>query len=267
MSRKQVRWQFAVLFAVLMGVFLFVVAQPAAAVPQRWARWKIETAFPNNQMETVLGIQVGHTTQSGQQIVDQQQSFAVPCTAVGNPVIQNNKVTLDGNDYFSCAVPSIKDNVALMTNGTLIIPDTCPAKRPYLTGTLSLDNTPINPNTDNPLFYRSDIQLNIPLNEATQQAKLVTTFAQAAATSGNFTSLPAGHSIMAVYNRTQSNIFAPAFTVNTLSLTSTPATVTGPFILSNLASTVYIGYSPTLGEFYEGTLTTLLVDPVCTGSG
>jgi hypothetical protein len=267
MSKKRFEWHWAVLFAVFMTVFLFVVAQSAAAAPGRWARWEIVTAFPNNQMDTDLVIQVGHTTQAGKQVVEQEQTFAVTCQTVGNPVIQNDKATFDGNDYFSCAVPSIKDNVATMTGGTLIISDLCPAKRPYLTGSLSLDNTPFNPNSDNPLFYRSDIQLNIPLNEATLQANLFTNFDQADVSSSSFASLAGGHSITAVYNRTYGNTYAPAFTVDNLSLSAAPATVTGPFYLSNLASTVYIGYSPTLGEFYEGSLTTLLVDPVCIGQG
>ena len=94
-----------------------------------------------------------------------------------------------------------------------------------------------------------------------------TAFAQGVAASDSFAISAAGQVATAVYVKATPNTYAPTFTVDTLSLPSTPPTVTGPFMLSNLDSTIYFGYSPASGKYFEGTLTDLLVDPVCLGGG
>ncbi|MCL4266404.1 MAG: hypothetical protein KJ069_24585 [Anaerolineae bacterium] len=241
--------------------------QAAGATPTRWARWWTDTSFPNNGMDTDLVIQLGYTTQNGQNVITQQQSFYVSCTAVGNPVIQGGKATFNGSSYYSCALPNIRDLVAWMSNGTLQIGDECAAKRPALTGSLTIDGTPNNLVGDNPLFYRDDIQFSLPLKVSNQNARLVTSFDGVAASSDSFAITAGDQTVTAVYVRTNPNTFAPTFTVDSLSLVSTPPTVNGPFMLSNLASTIYIGYSPATGKYFEGTLTSLLVDPVCVGTG
>lgn len=267
MNGKQYRTRFIMLAGLFIGLFLLVVVQTTAAASGRWARWKIDTTFPTNTINTQLVIQVGHTNQAGQPIVDQQQSFAVTCTPVGNPIVQNGKATFNGSSYYSCAVPSIKEKVAVMTNGTMILPDSCQAKRPLLTGNLSVDGSPIDPTSKNSLFFRDDIQINIPLDVGLQQAQLQTAFAQGEALSASFPITAAGHVVTAVYDKTGPNSYAPLFTVDSLSLASTPLLLSGPFMLSNLASTVTIGYSPDTGDYFEGTLTSLMVDPVCVGQG
>jgi hypothetical protein len=267
MNSKWFGKRLVVLMAILCGMFLFLGVQAAGATPTRWARWWTDTSFPGNVMDTNLVIQLGYTTQNGQNIITQQQSFNVNCTAVGNPVIQGNKATFDGSSYFSCALPNIRDLVGIMSNGTLVIGNSCPAKRPALTGVVSIDGTPNNLGGDNPIFYRSDIQFSLPLHVASQHAKLSTAFGGVAALSDSFAVTGADRSVTAVYVRTASNAFAPTFTVDTLSLASTPPTVYGPFWLTNLETTIYIGYSPVSGKYFEGTLTSLLVDPVCVGTG
>lgn len=269
MNGKRFGIRYVVLLVLLCGFTLALGVHSASAAPTRWSRWWTDTSFTNTAMDTQLVIQLGYTNQAGQHFVTQQQSFPVNCTAVGNPgpLIQNGQATFNGSNYFSCALPNIKQLVLGMSGGTFLIADSCPAKRPALTGTLSIDGTPNNLGGDNPLFYRDDIQFSLPLNVATQQARLVTAFDQAEATSNSFAITGAGQVVTAVYARTTSNTFAPTFTVDTLSLPSTPPTVNGPFMLSNLESTIYIGYSPASGKHFEGTLTELLVDPVCLGGG
>ncbi len=267
MNSKWFGTRLVVLMAILCGLTLFLGVQAAGAAPIHWARWWTDTSFPGNVMDTDLVIQIGYTTQNGQNVITQQQSFNVTCTAVGSPVIQAGKATFNGSSYFSCALPNIKDLVLSMTNGGLQIGNTCPAKRPALTGVLSIDGTPIDPTSDNPLFYRSDIQFSLPLNVATQRARLSTAFGGIGAISNGFVITGGDQSVTAAYVKTVANTYAPTFTVDSLTLTSTPATVNGPFTLSNLESTIYFGYSPVTGDYFEGTLTSLLVDPVCVGTG
>lgn len=267
MNGKRFGIHFVVLLAVLIGFTLFLGVQAAGATPIRWARWWTSTSFPNNAMNTDLVIQLGYTTQNGQNVITQQQSFNVSCTAVGNPVVQGGKATFNGSSYYSCALPNIRDLVYGMSSGTLWIGDECAAKRPALTGSLAIDGTPNNLAGDNPLFYREDIQFSLPLKVSNQNARLVTSFDGVAASSDSFAIGANDQAVTAVYIKTNPNTFAPTFTVDSLSLASTPPTVNGPFMLSNLDSTIYIGYSPATGKHFEGTLTSLLVDPVCVGTG
>lgn len=267
MNKKWIGLRFMVGIAVLLGIYLLVATQSAAAVGQTWAKWKIQVNFQNNVINPRLVVQIGHTTVSGVKVIDQEGNFWIPCSVVGNPIVQNNKAIFNGSSYYQCVVPSIQLKVSEMTGGAMIIPDSCDAKRPYLTGILSLEDNPIQPAANNPLFYREDISFNLPLDTATGQAQLVTSFDQATAESNSFVVGISNHTVTAVYNKTPGSPYTPAFTVDTVSYTSTPATISQPIFLSTLESTVYFGYSPATGEYFEGILNSLVVDPYCVGTG
>jgi len=269
MNGKRFGMRYVVLLVVLCGFTLALGVHSANAAPTRWSRWWTETSFTNNAIDTQLVIQLGYTNQAGQHFVTKQQSFTVNCTAEGTsgPLIQNGTATFDGSNYFSCDLPNIKQLVLAMSGGSLLIADASDAKRPALTATVAIDGAPNNLGSENPLFYRDDIQFSLPLDVVTQEARLVTSFDSHEAISDDFVITGAGQVVTAVYAKTNPNTFAPTFTVDTLSLPSTPPTLNGPFMLSNLDSTIYIGYSPVSGKFFEGTLTELVVDPVALGEG
>ena len=265
MNRKSVRLQLTSFLLLLITLCLFA-ARPVHATSTSWARWLLDITFPDNKLDTQLIIQVGHTTSSGKKVVDAQQSFAVNCQTVGNPLIQNEEATFDGSSYFQCAVPSIQQKVRQMP-GHLTIPSTCDSKQPFVAGVLTVEDNPVQWNPDNPIFHRDDIQFATPFNSTTQQAQITVTFNQASAESSSFTPSSTTNSVLAIYNKTGQTSYAPAFTVDGNSLTATPAALNGAIPLSTLESTVYVGYSPVSGKYFEGSFSTLLVDPVCIGQG
>lgn len=268
MHVKRISLGFILLCALFLSISFGVAVSPAAATGSPWAIWKIKVTFPNNTINTELIVSIGHTTSTGQRVIDMQQTFPVTCQAVGNPTVQNNQATFDGSSYFSCEVPSIKEKVLQMTNGQLVIADQCASRKGYVVGSLSLDGNPALANPKNPLFHRDDILFGLPLDTATQQANIVAKFEQALSGSDDFAIHPAGHVVAAVFDKTGPNTFTPTFSVNGTALNATPATLSQTFLhLSTLESTVYVGYSPLLNEYYHGTLTSLLVDPHCTGQG
>ena len=265
MNRKSARLRLTTLLLLLITLCL-LAARPAQAAGISWSRWLLDITFPNNKIDTQLIIQVGHVTSSGQKVVDAQQSFPVTCQTVGNPLIQNEQTTFDGSSYFQCEVPSIQQKVRQMP-GHLIIPSTCDSKQPFVASVLSIEDNPVQWNPDNPLFYREDIQFDTPLNSFTQQAQMTVTFNQASAESNSFAPSQTENSVVAIYNKIGQTSYAPAFTVDGNSLTASPSVLNGAIPLSTLESTVYVGYSPVSGKYFEGTLSTLLVDPVCIGQG
>lgn len=267
MNRKFLGLRLLGLMVVLVSFVLLWTAQPASAAVTHWAKWKVNFAFPSNQMDGVLTVQVGHTTSSGTKVIDQEKQYTATCGTVGNVVVQNEKATFDGSSYYACSMPSIRAKAAEMTNGALIISTSCDSKRPYIISDLTLEGSPINAGSDNPLFYRDDISFNLPLDIVAQEAQLASGFAQADAESSSFAISSSLQTVTVLYNKTGANQYAPAFTADAAALTSTPAIINGVIPLSTQASTVYIGYSPESGKFFEGSLATLEVDPYCVGSG
>jgi hypothetical protein len=132
---------------------------------------------------------------------------------------------------------------------------------------VTIEGNPADPNPDNPVFYREDIQFNTPFDVTTQEATLAMTFDQASAESGSFFIDPAGHDYTAYFAQSGPSTLSPHFVVDGNSLSATPATITQSRILSNLESTVYFGYSPFSGEYFEGCLGPTEVDPVCPTTG
>jgi hypothetical protein len=268
MDKKRYKLWFLSSTILVSMIGLLLATQSAAASISRWAIWKIDVTFPNNKIQTDLIISLGHTTQSGQKVIDYVETFPVSCQAAGNPVLSNDQATFDGSSYYECAVPNIRSLVYQMP-GHLIIPATCDAKRPYVHGTVTIEGNPTQINPDNPLYYRDDIQASLPFNTGTQKAEIDVAFANEEAISDVFTPTT-DNVITAIYLKASpgSNTYVPTFVLDgTTTLASTPTTITAPIFLSTLDSTIYIGYSPTTGNYFEGSLGDLQVDPVCIGQG
>lgn len=265
MKKALYRLPVAILAVFFVGVFLFLSVRPADAVGSSWVKWKINLAFPNNKLDSQLTVQLGHTTQSGQHVIDDEEIQALTCQPIGSPTIINGEALLDGSSFFRCNVPSIQE-IAWVT-WQMSIPSSCPSKRPYVMGRVTVEGSPIDPNPDNPIFYRDDIQFNVPLDVTTQKANLAMTFDQASAQSSDFFIDPAGQRVTGYIARSSPTTFSPYFLVDGSSLSAAPAIINQPRILSNLESVVYFGYSPASGEYFQGSLGPLEVDPVCIGKG
>ncbi len=265
MDRKLYRFPVMMVAAALLGLCFFLTPPPAEAASTPWVRWEIELTFPNDQLDVQLVVQRGHTTQSGQHVIDDEKSYPLSCQAGGSPVIAGGQAHFDGSSYFQCSMPSVKQKAA--QEWQMPIPDQCSAKRPYVTGMVTIEGSPVDATPSNPVFYRDDIQFNTPLDIATQQATLSMTIDQAAAASGAFNITAAGHDVGGLFSRSGPLTYSPSFRVDGINLSATPAVLTQPMIVSNLASTIYFGYSSASGEYFEGSLGPLTVDPVCPTTG
>ena len=265
MNRKQYRLPVMILAIFFVSVFIFLAARPAAAIGSPWTRWKINLTFPNDNLDVQLTLQRGHTTQSGRRIIDDEVKIPLSCQSNGNPTIKNGVASFDGSSYFNCDMPSIQDKVLQLWS--MSIPDACESKRPYVTGRVAIAGNPIDPNPDNPIFYRDDIQFNTPLNIAAQNATMTVAFGQAAAESSTFIIDPAGQKLTAYLARSGPASFNPVFVVDGSTMSATPATINQPAVLSNLETTIFFGYSPASGEYFEGSLWPTEIDPFCSTTG
>ena len=266
---NKIGYRFLILLALFIGFYLFLAAHPAAAAGSRWVRWKIEVTYPNDILDVQLIVQKGITTQSGVHKIVDEKSYSLPCQPQGQsqskPIISGGQAVFDGNSYFQCDVPSIQD--IAWAEWQMNIPDFSLAKRPYVKGEGTIEGNPIDPIPDNPVFYRDDIQFNIPLDITTQEANLTMTFGQATAESSNFLITSVDQEFTGYIARSDPATFSPFFVVDGLSLSPTPAVITQSMVISNLATTIYIGYSPASGKYFQGTLGPLDIDPVCPTTG
>ena len=253
-----------VLGACFVGIYLLLVAHPVAAVGftwTNWVKWKIELTFPNNKAELLLTVQKGHTDGSGTHFIDDEVAVPLSCHVYGTPVIQNGGAIFDGGSYYECQMPSVKD-IALQVWG-LTIPASCSAGRPYVRGELKLEGAPLDPSPQNPVFFRDDIAFAVPLDVAAQEARLTVKFGQAVASSEPFPIDPNGHNIGAYLERTGPTQFQPNLVVDSIGLTPLPGVINQLLSFSTLESTVYFGYSPATGEYFEGIMGPMVVDPPC----
>lgn len=259
------KWPVLLLLACFVGVFFLMAARPVAANGSPWVRWKVNVTFPNSKLNAWLTIERGHTTPAGDHIVDDRETFPISCTAYGNPTIVNGQAIFDGSSFYRCDLPSIQAEAMNLWN--LYVPDSCEAKRPYVRGMIMLEGNPVDPSPGNPIFFRDDIRFDAPLDLAAQEANLAVRFGQAAAESDAFEIDPFGHTVGAYFARSDFDTFAPVFRVDGKELSATPAYLSQPASISTLAGPIYFGYSPVTGEYFEGSIGPLEVDPVCPTTG
>lgn len=278
MSMKKKVWpRVLLLLCVLTGAYLLVSVQTAVAKNDQWARWEVDITFPKNSVAADLTIHIGHTDKWGNEVIDLSETFPLECKQKGYVEIRNDVAMFDGKSYLMCNMPSIATKVYEMSKGALTIPATCACKQPWVSSAFTLNDTPISTNGRNPIFYRAvpnyldDIVFGADLDVASVPlyAQTSVAFAQRSSRSAPFKVQSSGHDMLALFNRVSTNPvqFAPAFTVDSIPYPASPALITGKLELASAASTVYIGYSPQTGDFFEGTMKHILVDPHCIGKG
>lgn len=270
MTGKRIGLPLLLLLVLFFSISMITAVQPAKAQGNTWVRWLIDVDFvtsaasPGN-IDMDLIVQLGHTTQSGNKVIDDEHIEPVSCLVVGTPTFKNGRVFLDGNSYFQCNLPAPKE-IALAKWG-IFIPDSAQVRlAPFVSGRARLDS---NSGAENPIFHRDDIQFGLSYDDATVQSNINLIFDQEEATSSSFPA-PLNNTGRIVNGRFEIiglNLFAPRFAAGGATLASTPATISNPIIISNLGSTVYVGYSPVTGEYFEGALGSLTIDPGCETSG
>lgn len=255
---------FLLLFPLFITGLLLSLTQQAGAIGVPFIRWKVNLVLLEKVPTVELTVQRWTNLGGGQRELDDEKIFQLTCQTTGNPQFMNGEVTFDGSSYFSCDMPSIQ-TIAWDEWG-LSIPDACSAKQPYINGYAAIEGNPSDTFPENPIFYRDDIQFNMPLDVKTQNAVLDASFGSVTAQSQAFNTNSLGHLFSASFARS-GNIFSPSFMVDGVSLNAFPATVNPPAVISNLESTIFFGYSPQTGEYFQGTLGETEIDPVCPTTG
>jgi hypothetical protein len=254
------------LIPLLVFLMILIIAVPATSASSNSAaeaRWLFEMDFVDNQIHGDLTITVEFEDPKQQPIVE---TIELECTPVGTLQIADEQATFSGDDYIRCAMPDLVQTVAQLTDNEVILAPYCFCKEnPWVAANLTLDTTPHQPEPTNPIFYRPDLQFDTPLLD-TDKAAMRFHVGNQVAYSTRFP-LSGIKALWAEYVQTAPDIFEPAFIANGQSLSSTPAVIQSSLALSSSSTLLYIGYSPASGNYLEGILIDLVVDPACRGYG
>ncbi len=278
-----------------------VIAQssttPAPPAGMYWrSLWDLVVDFPGGVLRaiwTVRVVEVDVATDIMTRIVAQQSiDISQDCELVGELSAIGNQMQFNGKGYIPCSTPSFRDELAKLNLGLPLLPPRCDCADAYVT----VDGRwEMNADTAaNPLFYHPDFKFTTPITGG--QAQSILWF-----NGRPYASPP--WSINAVSNQVWSGVDpfffahvtelfragAPvggrysgwASFLNTSSFTSTVLLRQGllhwhdtgalyqdfskpPYTLDTGPSHIYIGYDPDTGDYFQGEITLIAVDP-CPG--
>lgn len=273
MRQQKLYWmiRLVVLFVVLIGVSSIdrqtAVAQVVTS--DRWATWEVAVDFPKDQLYVELIVTAGYYDVKEERSVVRAKPLELKCEERGSIVIKNGVATFPGDAYFSCLMPDIAEIAADITNGQVVIGSYCDCKDPWATGIVSPDPLPVQAEPFNPIFYRDDIQLGVPIQGGGEKARLEFAVDTVSVISAPFPLNRPNYDFFARFEPDPNipNRFQPIFELNRINLPAFPNLVNQQLSLSTAASMIYIGYDPVDNVYFEGEIEDLNVDPACFGVG
>ena len=250
-------------FVLCTAVFsLFSAPLTAQAAPSdQWARWFIEVAFENDKPNVKMTVEIGHETRSGQPIIDISETYPINCQDHGSLRIAGSVAAFDGKSFLACEMPNFQELVHKLTEGKLIIEDTCTCKLAD-----GLANVDFDSPSENPLFYMPSLQFSAPTGAYGNVVQYELNVAGAVAISEEFTNTGKMQFGGGAFIK-NGNGYAPEFEVDGLSLASNPPYITGLVKVPTNEKEFFVGFNPDTGEYLNGMMDYLYLDPGCVGHG
>lgn len=253
----------ALFFVLCTAVFaLFSASGTAqAAAGDQWARWFIEVAFDNNEPVAKMTVEIGHETRTGTLVVDISETYALECQENGSLNISGKVAEFDGSTYLECEMPDFQEIVLKQTGGRMKLPDACTCKQADGVADFDFDGP-----SQNPLFYTPNLQFSAPTNATGSAVQYELNISGAVAVSEQFMNTGQMQFGGGAFVKS-GNGYAPEFHVDALQLASTPPYLAGLLELPTNETKFFVGFNPDTGEFLQGKLGYLYMDPGCVGHG
>jgi hypothetical protein len=241
-------------------------AGPAAAAGEWRANWLLDVDFVNNQPNVTLTVQVWDPADAFE-----SHNEALTCAVSGGAYIKNARAHFPGLGRIVCDIPSLKQIVLDMTDGKFELEDECYCKADaFVLADLAPKANLTAADLPNPVFYLRDIQFStpIPANGGLHFVSLLLAVDGWPAASSFFPGLLAGNDVLAAFSPDLGEGgYEPYFSANGSLLASMPAQIDADLAVSNVQRALYIGYAPGLSVSFQGTITSLHIDPGCFGTG
>lgn len=253
-----------VMFFVLCTAVFLLLSAPSTAqavTGNQFARWVIQVGFDNNQPVAKMTVEIGHETHLGILVVDISESYKVECQEYGSLNIVGNVAEFDGGSYLECKMPNFQEIVYELTNGSMVIADFCTCKQADGAAGFDFDNP-----SDNPLFYTPSLQFSAPTDTNGNGVQYELSVNGATAVSESFTNIGQMQFGGGGFVK-NGNGYAPEFHVDNFELASHPPYLAGLVEVPTNETTFFVGFNPDTGQFLQGKLGYLYIDPGCVGHG
>lgn len=259
------------LLVLLFAGLLASVGRAEAAVVDWRSTWNVTGDFVGNTPNVLLTVTVERNTGAGW-VLYAQEARQLECSADGGVVLAADTAVFDGTGHIRCAMPSVRSLVRQATNGRYTPDPFCDCKgNPLITADVALDPNITGSVWENPLVQRTSaigtdmaLAAEVPAFSTLPQASLLFTVGVVTAQSNPFLATAVPNALLATYIDLGGK--QAAFEANGADPGTGAAPVPG-LLVSNEATTLYIGYSPLTGASLHGTLTSFSVDPGCYGTG
>lgn len=258
------RYVLAMFFVLCTAVFSLLSAPlTAQAAPgDQWARWFVEVVFDDTQPLARMTIEVGHETRFGNLQIDISETYPLECEENGSLHISGNVASFDGSGYLECEMPNFQEKVYSLSGGEVEIADSCICKRADGLVNFTFDSAV----SQNPFFYMPDLQFSAPTNAYGSMIQYQLLVSGEIAESEPF--MNTGQMQFGGGAFVQSgNGYAPEFEVGGLELGSNPEYIPVTLEVPTNQTKFFIGFNPDTGEFLQGKLGYLYMDPGCVGHG
>lgn len=247
----------------LLGVSLMPKTAAAQDVTPTWAKWSFDLKADNSDFVAVWHVTVGGEDKAGDPAVLLTQSFAIPCRAVGSVKANGNVMAFEGG-YLECDFPDLiatANDIIIAQWGKeymLTIGGDCECA-PIRLGYATIVAEP-KAQGENPVFFHPDIAASI-----VRQKKDVRSAFRFTQASSDGALKPAGQvsTLSSHYFCDEANgacyfeHFADGNQIKQEKRLFTPS------FFTTGAVTAYVGYDPSSGQIFQGTMTHVDVDPGC----
>ena len=259
MSIKKVI-QLAGLFSLLLGG-LIMFSQPAAAAENMWMRWEIEADLTIGEPDVNLIVETGYYDEQGTWRVDKQQTIPLACEVNNVEFEEGGPAIFAGDGYIACEMIDVVQVATKMAGGEVDFPEEMGGSGTVVTAEVTLEGY----GSDNPVFYHPDILFHAA---NVGEAYLGLEVGGLAAKSSFFMPEPQQKLHGALGQSGDPKVHFPEFMVDGQSLSSDPAILYGPALVSNVyEGVIYFGYSPVTDTYFTGEIYSIDVDPGCVGMG
>lgn len=245
------------ILVIMMGVWV----NPAGASVTRWATWQVDMDFAGNKINGSLTVTLAHDGGYGT-VVDDEMTVNLVCRKSGAVPIIAEEAIFDGNGYIWCDMPNLGNIVDEMSEGSMQLAGAGEAKNPWAMAEVALSPGESLYGSNNPLYYQEALQFDLPMNHSGTSMEMHLAVAGYEIMSMPFT-VGGMQDLYAGWHEFMPSTYQPEFSVNGGALGSVSPAFGGSVTMPVPGDEIYIGYSPATGEYFEGVLTALSVDPGC----
>lgn len=271
-SRLTGRFAWIALASVGLAVFSLALARPVMASGSSYpfAKWLVTLSFPNDQPLVELTTEIwSYNPETGSLSLVTSQTEPLNCTVSGNLQISSGVASFSGQEHIACEQPDMVDKIYQVSQGNLLVPPVAEVRDAWVRGDAAVaGQAPLN--SPLPTYYHPDLQHAIARTGGGQAAHYLRVDGVQSASPAYMQTAPYGIGARFKSRAAACEPWKPydtRFRANGAGASGTPAVINQMLEIGLQETTIYFGYSPAHGSYFQGSIKTLTIDPGACGIG